>query len=155
MAMTSHEHDRLRKRDEVMTPPILLRSMLALVVASLVLVTYARLTDRPLVATPPEVPAVAERTIVIDGEMSGAATVTDAGGAVIARLAPEQGGFIAGVKRALDRERIRHGVALDTPVRLVRFADGRLGLRDDATGWRAELIGFGADNAAAFARLLD
>jgi putative photosynthetic complex assembly protein len=40
-------------------------------------------------------------------------------------------------------------------VRLIRFEDGRIALKDDLTGWRAELIGFGADNTAAFARLLE
>jgi hypothetical protein len=46
-------------------------------------------------------------------------------------------------------------VPLQLPVRLVAFEDGRLALFDDATEWRAELIGFGRDNYAVFARLLN
>ena len=67
----------------------------------------------------------------------------------------DEGGFIAGVTRAMARERIKYDVAADAPVRIVRFADGRLGLRDDFSGWRVELLGFGADNTAAFDRLLN
>jgi hypothetical protein len=32
--------------------------------------------------------------------------------------------------------------------------NGRLSIHDPSTGWRADLMGFGADNAAAFAKLL-
>jgi hypothetical protein len=37
----------------------------------------------------------------------------------------------------------------------VRHENGRLGIADPATGWSADLMGFGLDNARAFARLLD
>lgn len=151
-----HPHERLRQRDREMIPKTLLRAMLALVVASLLIVTYARVTDRPLEATPPTGVAVAEeRLILLHGDMSGAARVLDLNGAVIADLDPSKGGFISGVWRVLQRVRAQHQVALDAPVRLVRWEDGRLSILDDTTGWRAELTGFGADNLAAFARLLD
>jgi putative photosynthetic complex assembly protein len=66
-----------------------------------------------------------------------------------------EAGFISGVHRALTRERMLAKVEGNPPVRIVRFADGRLGLRDPATGWRVELIGFGDTNREAFAALLD
>jgi putative photosynthetic complex assembly protein len=66
-----------------------------------------------------------------------------------------EGGFINGVHRALERVRMQSKVAGNPPVRLVLFADGRLALRDPATGWRAELIGFGDDNRDAFLALLE
>ncbi len=149
-------HERLRQRDREMIPKTLLRAMLALVVASLVIVTYARVTDRPLEALPPTDMAVArERVILLHGDMSGAARVLDLDGTVIADLDPTRGGFIAGVWRVLQRERTKHRVALDAPVRLVLWEDGRLSILDDTTGWRAELTGFGGGNLAAFQRLLD
>jgi putative photosynthetic complex assembly protein len=46
-------------------------------------------------------------------------------------------------------------VEVTPPVRIVRFADGRLGLRDPATGWRVELISFGSTNRDAFEALLE
>lgn len=147
--------DSLRKRDKEMIPRMLLRAMFILVLASLAIVTYARVTDRPLVAMPPaDTPILAERSIILYGDMSGAARVTDPEGRIIATLAEDQGGFVAGIWRVLVRERQSRGVPLDAPIRLVLFADNRLGLRDDHTGWRAELIGFGIDNYRTFLRLL-
>ncbi len=155
MAVLSPEQ-RLVKRDREMIPRMLLRAMFAMVVIVLLIVTWARLTDRPLTAMPPsDIPLLRDKPIVLVGSMSGAAQVYDIDGALIADLDETQGGFIAGVWRVLVRERNKHGVATDAPIRLVMFADGRMGLRDDLTGWRTELQGFGADNAAAFARLLD
>jgi putative photosynthetic complex assembly protein len=86
--------------------------------------------------------------------MSGAATVLDANGTLIGRLSPETGGFIAGVGRVLDRERTKHGVPLNGPVTIIGRADGRVSIHDPSTGWGADLMGFGQDNARAFVRLL-
>jgi putative photosynthetic complex assembly protein len=133
----------------------LLRAMALLVAGSLALVTYARVTDRPLVAKPVDGEIAQERVIHIFADMSGAAQILDEKGALIADLSSTQGGFIAGVWRAMTFERQKAGVDPDAPVRLMRFADGRLALRDEVGGTRFELIGFGPDNAAAFARLLN
>jgi putative photosynthetic complex assembly protein len=132
----------------------LLRAMGLLVAGSLALVTYARVTDRPLVAKPVDGEIAQEWVIHVHADMSGAARILDANGALIADLSSTQGGFIAGVWRAMTFERQKAGVDPDAPVRLMRFADGRLALRDEVGGTRFELIGFGPDNAAAFARLL-
>ena len=145
---------RALPQDREMVPRVLLRAMFGLVLAVLVLVAYARLTDRPLEAVPANGPVAQERVIHIQGTMSGSAIVHDADGTLIADLDATQGGFIAGVWRALNHERGRRGVDLAGPVRLVQFEDGRLALFDDSTDTRIELIGFGADNTAAFLRLL-
>lgn len=141
-------------RDREKIPRIILRAMLFLVLSVLALVTWARVTDRPLDATPPDVPVAEVRSIVILGAMDGSARVTDADGTLIADLAPEEGGFIAGMWRALNRERTKARMPLQAPVDLIRFQDGRLALHDPSTGWRVELMGFGHDNTAAFARLM-
>lgn len=138
-----------------LVPRALLLAMALLVAGALALATYARVTDRPLEALPANGPISTEREIIIFAEMNGAAQVLDAGGMHIASLRPDRGGFVAGVQRALAHERGKHGVPEDTPVRLVRFEDGRLALFDDLTGWRMEIHGFGQDNTAAFARLLE
>jgi putative photosynthetic complex assembly protein len=142
------------QQDREMIPRALLRAMFGLVVIVLLLVAYARLTDRPLEAKPIDGPVAQERVIHIFGTMAGAAKVLDANGTVIADLDPSQGGFIAGIWRSLNHERSKRNADQNAPVRLVQFADGRLALFDDFTGFRVELIGFGADNTAAFARLL-
>jgi putative photosynthetic complex assembly protein len=153
MTMPVHPY---KTRPEVdLIPRFLGRALTAVVLTCLALVTMATLTDRPLEATPPALPVVAERMIILSGDMSGAARVLDTNGQVIAELSPEQGGFISGVYRVLVRERTKHGVALDTPVRLVRTEGNRIAIYDDTIGWSADLMGFGLTNTRAFARLLD
>lgn len=140
--------------DRELVPRILLRAVGLLILTVLVMVSWARFTGQTPMAMPEEGLIVQERQLYLFGEMSGAVKVLDAQGSVIADLGPGEGGFIAGVSRSLTLKRRQAGVDPAMPVRLVQFEDGHLGLRDDATGWRAELIGFGKDNTAAFARLL-
>ncbi len=154
----SPAEQKLVVRDKEMIPTVLIRAMFILCMCVLVIVSYARLTDRPLSAMPPsieEAPVVMERVIRIYGQMDGSARVLDLDGNVIVNFAQDEGGFVAGIYRVLERERGAVGAAASDPIRLVRFADGRIGLRDDFTDFRAELVGFGADNEATFARLLE
>ena len=148
------EEEKLVQRDKEMIPMVLVRAMFGLTFLVLLIVTYASVTDRPLEALPPVADVAVERTLVLKGDMSGAAQVFDDQGQIIADLDPTQGGFVSGVYRVLERERTKHQVSLDAPVRLVAFDNGRLMIFDDTTGWRADLMGFGADNHAAFAKLL-
>lgn len=140
--------------DRELIPRMMARAMLALVVAVLVLVALARATDQPLVATAPTGDIVASRSLLLSGDMSGAVTVRKADGALIADLGPDRGGFISGVWRVIERERTKNRVTLEGPVTLRRHDTGRLSIHDPSTGWSADLMGFGEDNARAFARLL-
>jgi putative photosynthetic complex assembly protein len=149
---------RLRHRDKDMVPVLLLRAMLVLVLCAVAITSYATLTDRPLEGMPrlSDEGIVRERIVTIEADgTTGAARVFDGQGTVIADFDPDQGGFVAGVHRALSFERRRQGVSESAPVRLILYDTGQLSLRDELTGWRAELIGFGAENAAIFAGLLD
>lgn len=142
-------------QDREKIPRTMVRAMFVLVMSVLALVSYARVTDRPLIAVPPSGNVVAERSFHLKGELSGAALVTDVDGTVIADLSPEKGGFVSGIYRVIVRERTKHRVALDAPVVLQRHDTGRISIHDPTTGWHADLMGFGIDNARAFARLLD
>lgn len=149
------EHVRLKSDPHVdMIPKAALRAMFGLVLAVLVLVSLARFFDAPLVATPEDAPIIVRKSVTLTGQMSGAAQVYDAKGQLIADLSPEKGGFISGVSRVLDRERQKHGQALDGPVDIIWRENGRISLFDPSTGWTADLMGFGADNARAFANLV-
>ena len=157
-AATHHAREMaaIAKRDKEMIPRMLLRAMLAMVLVAVALVVFARLTDRPLVAAPPVgVPVVTERVIVLSGDMAGRALVTDMDGRVIADLPGDQGGFVAGIWRVVQRERMLRKMPDDLPLRLVLYEDSRLAIYDDFTGWRAQLIGFGIDNYRTFYNLLD
>jgi putative photosynthetic complex assembly protein len=145
-----------RRPDREKIPRVLVRAMFGVCLASLLIVSYARLTDRPLEATPPDVAIVKSRTVFLHGDMNGSATVLDQTGSLVASFDPTKGGFVAGMWRVLDRERGKIGLdAASGPVELRRYADGRLGLFDPMTGWKVEIVGFGRDNAATFASILD
>lgn len=85
----------------------------------------------------------------------GAVTVyAGRGDEVIAVLAPESNGFIRGVMRGLARSRKLSEIGPQVPFTLTRWNDGRLSLRDRATGNEVELTAFGPTNAGAFEALL-
>jgi len=143
-----------RRREEELVPRVMVRGVFALVTICLILVCVARVTNRPLEATPPQTPIIAERTVFLSGDASGAARVLDAHGSVIVHLSGEDGGFIAGVKRVIDRERMKYRTPHEEPV-LLRIREGnRLSVHDPSTGFTAELMGFGAKNLRSFTSLL-
>jgi putative photosynthetic complex assembly protein len=151
--MTQQFQPGLRRRDNNdMIPVALLRAMLALAVTSLVIVSAAVVSGRPVVAVPHAAPVVAERMLVLEGRGAKAVTLREPDGTLIAEL--DHGGFITVIQNGLARERLVHGVDPLLPVRLVKYANNRLAVHDPETGWSVELGNFGADNRAAFARLL-
>ncbi len=150
----SSRTESLEARDREMIPTVLLKSMLALVLASLAIVTFARVTHMPLAAHPTGIAIVQDRAIVLSGSIDGAARVTSPDGTLIADLDSAHGGFVAGIDRAVARERLLIGIDASAPLHLVKFADGRLALQDRKTGWHVDLVGFGADNTRVFAKLL-
>lgn len=145
---------RIRAPQDDLVPVVMVRLMFGLTALCLAVVTLAVWSGRPVDSTPPASPVAQERILYLSGNLAGAATVRDEAGAIVAELSPEEGGFISGIARVLDRERTKARVSPDGPVRVVRTENGRLAIFDPSTGWSADLMGFGADNAAAFARLL-
>jgi putative photosynthetic complex assembly protein len=150
--MTHASHELLRERDREMIPTPLLRLMLALVVASLLLVSGAVLTGRTPTGQPKDSPVTAERQLVIKTGGAKAVTLYDADGTFLTHL--DHGGFVTVIGSGLDRARTVARVGQDAPVTLARHENGRLTLTDPATKWSVELTAFGSDNEAAFAALL-
>ena len=151
----THAAPRIRSGDDELVPRILVRAVLALLLAITSLVTIAVLTDRPLEGSPAQSEILTERAIFLSGESSGAALVLDANGSVLADFPSDKGGFVAGIERVIARERLKSGANAAAPV-LLRLREGnRLSIYDPETNWSAELMGFGADNLRTFARLLD
>lgn len=150
---SAHTSHRRAEPDKI--PVGLMRAVVFLIVCSLTIVTAATISKRPVTSTPPVSATVDQTQFVLDAEMSGAVRITAPDGTLIADLAPEQGGFISGVARVIEFNRRKAGLPMDAPVTLTRGENGRLAIHDPETGWSADLMGFGADNARAFARLLD
>lgn len=141
------------RRDEKI-PTVLLRGVLVLIVFVLSLVFYASLTDRPLVAQPPDGAIVSERVVYLQGAVTGAARVLDEDRAVIMEFASGEGGFVSTIDRVIRRERLRNGVSNDGVLH-VRLREGnRLSIFDPSTGREIELEAFGRDNIAKFEALV-
>lgn len=143
---------KLRSENPEMIPKALLRGMLTLVLATLAVVSFSVVTGRNHVGVPKPSTVVQEREIILQGHSAQAVTVLNLDGSVMLDL--PHGGFVTVIQSGLATERRKHGVDPLLPVRLVRYENGRLTVEDDHTGWSAELYAFGADNKAAFERLL-
>ena len=146
---------RIHAKPEELAPRVLVRLMFAFVAVILALVTFARLTDRPLESTPAQTQIISERLIFLSSDNAGAARVLDETGSLLAAFPADKGGFVAGIDRVIQHERAKSGAALSGPVALRLREGNRLSIFDPETGWSAELMGFGADNLRTFARLLE
>jgi len=148
------EGPSLRNRDKEMIPVVLLRAMLMLAIASLLLVSYAVFTDRPLVGVPQDAPVLSEHAMVIQGSRRGAVSILAPDGTLVADMSESDAGFISVVTRALDRVRMQNGVPATEPVRIVTYENGRMALVDDASNWSMELGHFGDVGKNRFAELI-
>ncbi|WP_299031982.1 photosynthetic complex assembly protein PuhC [uncultured Sulfitobacter sp.] len=155
MSLTSPLARQMKARDKDMVPRILVQGMFALMLASLALVSYARITDMPRTGLPTLDKIVTERSVTFEGDRNFGIQVLDANGTEIANSTRNKAGFIDVVWVAMMRERKVQRADPAAPFRIVRRENGRIDILDDTTGWALELIGYGPDNIAAFASLLD
>ncbi|NNE89737.1 MAG: photosynthetic complex assembly protein [Silicimonas sp.] len=151
----SQLESQMKLRDKEMVPRILVQAMFALMLASLALVSFAVLTERPLTGVPAMQPIVAEVTVTLGAEREGHITVVDAAGHTVARSDKDKNGFIGVIHRVMERERMLQQATLSAPVRVVRRENGIYAVLDTVTDWSIELVGYGQDNVAAFAKLVD
>jgi len=154
--VTSSLSNQMKHRDREMVPRVLVVAMFGLMAASVALVAFARLTDQPLTGVAQESAVQAERSIILEGTRStGVHVIDDLTGQSIAYSGDDKAGFIDVIWNAINRERIVQDVAGNPSLRLVRRENGHTAIIDPATGWKIELIGYGKDNVAAFATLID
>lgn len=151
----SQLEQQMRHRDKEMVPRFLVQAMFALMAASLALVAYAQWFDVPNRGVLVEAPIVDSLEIVMIGDRSGTYEVLSTDGTLLASSADHKGGFLGVIGRVVERERFVHDVSSDAPVTVVRRENGNIAVIDDTTDLRVELIGYGKDNVAAFAKLLD
>lgn len=154
MSDINHTSTNFRAAPHDLVPRWMIRAVLALILSVLGLVSIARLTDRPLIAVPADTPIIAERLVSLKAANNGATTVTAPDGSLIEEIPSREAGFISGMARVIERERLKHNVDPATPIAIQMRDTGRITLYDPATGWSAELASYGASNTQAFARLL-
>lgn len=125
-----------------------------LILFSLLAVLIAQLTGHK--ATGPAPGSVVDQVDLrfVDAGHGEVLVYNDRNEALLMTLAPGTENFIRGVVRGLARERRSQDIGRDIPFRLASHSDGRLTLKDLATGRVIDLQAFGQTNAAAFARLL-
>ena len=152
--MSQLEH-QMRHRDREMVPRVLVRGMFGLMAASLLLVAYAQWADVPNRGVLVAAPIKNEVEIVMTGDRTGTYAVTTPSGDHLASSSDDLGGFIGVMGRVIDRERFNQNVVGNPPVRVARRENGNVAILDDATGLEVELIGYGKDNIAAFAKFVD
>lgn len=141
-----------KEEDPVLTNA--LRAMFAMVVLVLIAVTAFQFSGMQKSAIPPNAEIIAEAQISILTDQTGAVQVFDAHGEILVDWDGDKGGFVSGVARVIERERMKIGAAIDAPVIIRWRENNRLSVFDPETEWQADLMGFGADNARAFATLL-
>lgn len=135
-------------------PKPILFGAVALAIATILIIAGARDTGVGVSSTA-ESRRIASRDLSFADAPDGSLAVTDAGEhRIIARVAPETGGFIRAALRGLDRNRLRHSDPEDAPFRLTLDTTNHLWLQDLATGQRIDLRAFGPTNAEAFAAFL-
>lgn len=151
----SQLESQMKLRDKEMVPRILVQAMFGLMLASLALVSFAVITERPLTGTPTMLPIEAEVLVTLKAIDNGNVAVVDASGETIALSNEGKNGFIGVIHRVMVRERMLNQALLSAPVRVVRRENGIVAVMDTVTGWSIELVGYGQDNVAAFAKLID
>jgi len=133
----------------------------ALIGASLALVGGVRLQHAldpapPLARSDVHGAVLQSRSLSFSDAPDGSVLVRDVDSGANLALAEASEGFVRGVLRALARQRGLQALGPDAGgFTLTSYGDGTLWLRDEATGESIELGGFGADNRAAFAQLLE
>lgn len=152
---TSSLANQMKHRDREMVPRFLVQAMFALMLGSVALVGFAQITDQPLRGVAPASAIVSERAITLQGDRNSGVHVLDAEGHKIAYSGDDKAGFIDVIWVSVSRERMTQRVEGNPPLRLVRRENGHTAIIDPATDWKIELIGYGADNVAAFAKLID
>jgi putative photosynthetic complex assembly protein len=155
MSLVSPLARQMKARDKDMVPRVLVQAMFGLMLASLALVSYARITDMPRTGAPSLDPIVTERSVTYGGDRNTGIQLYDENGVEIASSRHDKAGFIDVVWVSMSRERLVQRTDPAAPFRIVQRENGRIDVIDDSTGWQLELIGYGPDNIAAFARLLD
>ena len=151
----SQLEQQMRHRDKEMVPRFLVQAMFGLMAATLSIVAYAQWFDVPNRGVLIEAPVTQSLEIVMVGDRSGIYEVMTIDGQLIASSADEKAGVNGGLGRVIDRDRFVHALTGNAPITVVRRENGNIAIIDDTTDLSVELIGYGADNVAAFAKLLD
>lgn len=146
---------QMKHRDRDMVPRFLVVAMFSLMAASLAIVAFAQWADVTQRGVVNAAPVAREITVQFESSREGVSTVYDMDGNQIAHSADDKMGFVGVIGIVIARERLVADLPNTMPVKVIERTNGTYAIIDPATGWSVELIGYGADNVAAFAGLLN
>ncbi len=143
------------KRNLFAYPTAPLTAAAALVVFSLVAVTWGQLTDTEADAPIQTDSALASVNLYFEDGDDGSVIVIDAdSGRTLDTLEPTTNGFLRSTMRTFVTARRTVDAGRDEPFVLAQMPNGQLLLTDPATDRQVDLRAFGSTNADAFGRLL-
>ena len=136
-------------------PIRLVQAVGALLLVTLLMVGYAKLSNMPLIGTPKEASVVNEITLEFVKKGNGSVSIYDNKGQEIINSRSGPYGFIVVVYNGFMSERKKKKINTNDPLKLVQYEDGRLTIVDDSSSWDMHLNSFGAMNAEVFKKLMN
>ena len=135
-------------------PIRLIQAVGALLLVTLLMVGYAKLSNMPLIGKPKDVAVVNETTLEFVKQGNGSVSIYDNKGQEIINSRSGPYGFIVVVYNGFMSERKKKKIDTNDSLKLVQYEDGRLTIFDDSSSWDMHLNSFGAMNAAVFKKLM-
>ena len=136
-------------------PIRLVQAVGALLLVTLLMVGYAKLSNMPLIGTPKEASVVNEITLEFVKQGNGSVSIYDNKGQEIINSRSGPYGFIVVVYNGFMSERKKKKINTNDPLKLVQYDDGRLTILDVSSSWDMHLNSFGAMNAEVFKNLMN
>ena len=135
-------------------PIRLVQAVGALLLVTLLMVGYARLSDMPLIGTPNQVPVVSETSLEFIKQKNGSVSIFNKNGQEVINSRAGPYGFIVVVYNGFMSERKKKKIDINNPLKLIQYEDGRLTIVDESSSWDMHLNSFGSMNAAVFKELI-
>ena len=142
-------------QEKEVIPIRLLQAVGALLLFTLLVVGYSRLSDMPLLGVPDASPVVKELVLDFQKKEDGSIVILNEEGIEMINSKVGSNGFISVVHDGFSYERKKKNIRGNTPVKLVLHEDGRLTIVDESSSRDMHLNSFGAMNVAVFGQLIN
>ena len=145
------------EKKEELIPKGFLYALGFLVIASLVIVFYSVLTDRPMAGLPVKSELEQELKLELVKMDDGSVSLFDESKRNILNSRDGNSGFISVILTGLEYNRNKNGVDLSSrySVTLYKYKTGRISINDTKTGWSMNVTSFGSKNANIFVRMFE
>ena len=145
------------EKNEELIPKGFLYALGFLVVASLVIVFFSVLTDRPMVGLPAKSELEQELMLELVKMDNGSVSLFDDSNGNILNSKDGKSGFISVILTGLEYNRNKTGSSLKSnyAVGLYKYKSGRIAIEDIDTDWTMNVTSFGSKNAQIFVSMFE